>query len=122
MLSYVSVGTNNLQADAAFFDAVLGRMGYKRVMEPPRGVIWGEQMGKPCFGLLTPFDGQPATVGNGTMVALNAKSREEVDAVWKHVIELGGVDEGAPGERFPGFYTAYFRTPSGHKMNVVKLG
>lgn len=122
MLSYVTLGSNDLAADAPFFDALMGHMGYKRVMELPRGIIWGSHPGAPSLGLLTPFDGQPASVGNGTMVALNAKSREEVDSAWKLAQTNGGVDEGAPGERFPGFYAAYFRSPVGHKFAIVKMG
>ena len=63
-----------------------------------------------------------ATVGNGTMVALEAKDPAQVDAVYAKAIELGGTDEGAPGERFPGFYAAYFRDLDGNKVCVFKMG
>ena len=61
----------------------------------------------------TGIDKRPATVGNGTMVALGAASREQVDAVHAKALELGGSDEGAPGQRWPGFYAAYFRDLDG---------
>jgi len=72
-----------------------------------------------------PYDGQDATVGNGTMVALAADTREQVDQVYAKAIELGGADEGAPGSRGPeqmGFYGAYFRDPDGNKLCVFKMG
>lgn len=122
MLSYVTLGSDDLQADAPFFDTVLGHLGCKRIMELPHGIIWGSQLGAPSLGLLNPFNKQAASVGNGTMVALAAASREQVDSVWQLVQTLGGADEGAPGERFPGFYAAYFRSPTGHKFAVVKMG
>ncbi|RZM31344.1 MAG: VOC family protein, partial [Sphingomonas sp.] len=72
-----------------------------------------------------PYDGAAATAGNGTMVALAADSREQVDQVYAKAIELGGADEGAAGTRGPeemGFYGAYFRDPDGNKLCVFKMG
>jgi predicted lactoylglutathione lyase len=66
-----------------------------------------------------PHDGKKATVGNGTMVALEGRSRERVDEVYRKAIELGAADEGAPGERSPGFYAGDFRDLDGNKL-VVK--
>ena len=63
-----------------------------------------------------------STPGNGTMVALTAKDRTQVDEFYAHAKTLGCTCEGAPGERMPGFYAAYFRTPDGHKMNIFKMG
>ena len=71
---------------------------------------------------MKPANGQAASVGNGTMVAIAAKDRAQVDAFYAHCKEHGCTCEGAPGERMPGFYAAYFRTPEGHKMNIFKMG
>ena len=122
MISYITLGSDDVQADAVFFDTVLGAMGCKRAMEFGRGIIWGSPAGQLCLGLISPFNRQPATAGNGNMVALNAESREEVDRLWQLALDNGGSDEGAPGERMPGFYAAYFRSPKGHKMALVKIG
>ena len=43
------------------------------------------------------YDGNAATVGNGVMVAVRAKSTDEVATLYNKAIELGGTDEGAPG-------------------------
>jgi predicted lactoylglutathione lyase len=77
------------------------------------------------LGQRTPYDGGTATSGNGTMVALAADSREQVDQMYAKAIELGGGDEGAPGIRGPeqmGFYGAYFRDPDGNKFCAYKMG
>ena len=64
-----------------------------------------------------PFDGNPATVGNGVMVALMVDSTDKVDALYAKAIELGGTDEGAPGARSDNFYAGYFRDLDGNKLN-----
>ena len=74
--------------------------------------------GKPMFAVLKPFDGEPATAGNGTMVALSAADPAQVQALHAKALALGGQDKGAPGERGKGFYGAYFRDLDGHKLAV----
>lgn len=122
MIGYVTLGTDNLKAAAAFYDALLGSMGAKRFMENERLVIWATAPGAPMLGLITPFDGRPASVGNGTMVALAGGSRKGVDSLYARALALGATDEGAPGERIPGFYAGYFRDPEGNKLNVFHMG
>jgi len=68
--------------------------------------------------LVRPHDGQPATAGNGTMVALVVDTNEKVDRVYQKAIELGGTCEGPAGPRSDGFYAGYFRDPDGNKLNV----
>jgi predicted lactoylglutathione lyase len=74
------------------------------------------------FVVCTPFDEQPASVGNGMMVALKAGSPEQVDQIHALALAHGGADEGAPGPRGPGFYGAYFRDLDGNKLCVFKMG
>lgn len=122
MIGYVTLGTNDLPRAAAFYDALLAELGGKRIMEFDRGYAWGNGIpGMPGVGVMTPFDGQTATVGNGMMVALFAPSREAVDRVHRKALELGGSDEGACGERMPGFYAGYFRDLDGNKLNVFHM-
>lgn len=122
MIGYVTLGTNDLARSTAFYDALLGELGAKRIMESPRFVAWGTSMQAPSIGVILPFDGQPATRGNGTMVALAVKSPAQVDALHAKALELGGSDEGAPGERFKGFYAGYFRDLDGNKLNFFCMG
>ena len=65
-----------------------------------------------------PFDGKPASFGNGVMVALDARDPAQVDRIHAIALANGGSDEGAPGVRGGGFYAAYFRDPDGNKLNA----
>lgn len=122
MIGYITLGTNDLPQSGEYFDKLFAPLGAKRILELPHGIFWGTSMANPFIGLLKPANGQPSTMGNGTMVALTAKDRAQVDAFYEHAKTLGCTCEGAPGERMPGFYAAYFRTPDGHKMNIFKMG
>lgn len=119
MLAYVTLGTRDLDRAAGFYDALLPLVGGKRMMEEAGYYIaWSDGSPNAGLGITYPFDKAQATVGNGTMVALQASSPEVVDAVHARALELGGTDEGAPGERWPGFYAGYFRDLDGNKLNV----
>lgn len=123
MIAYTTLGTADLPRAAAFYDAVLAELGAKRFMEEPDYYIaWGNSEDGAGLGITWPFNKEAASVGNGTMVALAATRREQVDAVYAKAIELGGTDEGAPGQRYPGFYAAYFRDLDGNKLNCCYLG
>ena len=120
MVGYVTVGTNDFERAAKFYDALLAVLDGKRAMEMDRFIAWSS--GSNMMSIIKPFDGKAATVGNGVMVALAASSREQVDAVHKKALELGGKDEGAPGPRGDGFYAAYFRDLDGNKLNAFFMG
>jgi predicted lactoylglutathione lyase len=122
MIGYVTLGTNDLARASAFYDALLAVIGAVRQMESERFIAWGVSPTQPSLGLIKPYDGQPATSGNGTMVALVVDSRDKVDAVYAKAIELGARDEGPAGPRGEGFYAGYFRDPDGNKLAVFKAG
>jgi len=117
MIGYITLGTNDIDKAAAFYDALFDVVGEKRIWDSERFIGWGNP-DKPAamFSVIKPHDGQPATVGNGTMVALRAKNKEQVDALYHKALELGGTDEGAPGFRMEPFYGAYFRDLDGNKI------
>lgn len=117
MIGYVTLGTNDLDKAAQFYDALLGELGANRVMEAETFVAWSRGPDSPALSAIKPADGNPATVGNGVMVALAVDENEKVDRLHAKALELGATDEGAPGERGPGFYAAYFRDPDGNKLN-----
>ncbi len=116
MIGYVTVVTNDLARAAAFYDGLLQEIGGKRAMEDERFIGWGAGKGSPMLLVMKPFDGKPATAGNGGMVALAAGSQEKVDALYKKAIALGAQDEGAPGNRGGTFYGAYCRDLDGNKL------
>lgn len=122
MIGYVTLGTSDLPRATAFYDGLLGALGAKRVFENDRGIGWGTGMNSPSLAVTRPFDGQPATSGNGTMVALAADSKEKVAAIHKLALELGGSDEGKPGPRSETFYAAYFRDLDGNKLSCFFIG
>ena len=120
MIGYVTLGTNDMDKGAAFYDALLGMLGAGRMMESEKGIVWAIDPSKPAFSLMHPHDGNPASVGNGVMIALAVGSNEQVDKMHAKALELGGTDEGAPGPRGEntGFYAGYFRDLDGNKLNV----
>ena len=122
MIGYVTLGTNDLQRAAGFYDALLAEIGAKRTWDLGRGIGWGVAKDKPSLAIMKPYDGQPATVGNGVMVALVVDSHEKVDRVHRKALELGGKDEGPAGPRGKGFYAGYFRDLDGNKLNVFCAG
>jgi uncharacterized glyoxalase superfamily protein PhnB len=118
MLGYVTLGTNNHEQACAFYDALMGSIGQGRVFDMDGFVAWGSSMDEAAVTITRPFDGNPATVGNGVMVAMKMPSKEAVDAFYQKAIELGATDEGAPGQRGEGFYAGYFRDLDGNKLNA----
>ncbi len=124
MFSYVCLGTNNLARGRAFYDAVLAPLGHARVQgaDDATSSTWGLDDPGPHLWLTVPFDGNPASVGNGVMVSFLAPSRDAVDAFHAAALAHGGSDEGAPGLRphyGPHFYSGYVRDPDGNKINAV---
>jgi catechol 2,3-dioxygenase-like lactoylglutathione lyase family enzyme len=122
MIGYVTLGSNNLPRAAAFYDALLAELGAKRMMQTEQFVAWSVNPKLPGLSVTTPYNKQPATVGNGGMVALVVDSAAKVDALHRKALALGGTDEGAPGPRGEGFYAGYFRDPDGNKLNVFFAG
>ena len=122
MIGYVTLGTNDLARAAPFYDALAAELGTGRMMETDRFIAWGTAGGAPGIGITLPFDCQPATIGNGVMVALAAQDRAQVDRIYALALRLGGVDEGVPGDRGGGFYAAYFRDLDGNKLNAFVMG
>lgn len=121
MIGYVTLGSNDLPRAWAFYDALMAEIGASRTWESPTGVAWGKKRG-PGIGVMKPFNGEPATHGNGTMVALTMASKADVDRVYAKAIALGALDEGPAGPRGEGFYAGYFRDPDGNKLCVFVMG
>jgi catechol 2,3-dioxygenase-like lactoylglutathione lyase family enzyme len=122
MIGYVTLGTNDLARAARFYDGLLIALGATRWLEGEREIVWARPEGGPAISVLKPFDGRPATVGNGVMVGLAMGSRAEVDALYAIALNLGASDEGKPGPRGSNFYAAYFRDLDGNKLNAFFIG
>jgi len=123
MIGYVTVGTNDLGAAARFYDAIAAEMGVGRMMEFDNFIAWGTPGGAAGIAATKPFDGNAASVGNGVMVAFEAKDQAQVDRLYSIALAHGGTDEGPPGPRGDsGFYAGYFRDPDGNKLNAFVMG
>ncbi len=130
MFSHITVGTQNLHLSAVFYDALLIPLGLQRRPVTPDGgpeaACWvSKDHVLPRFYVYSPFNGQPASVGNGAMVAFVAPSKQAVDASYKAGMQAGGADEGSPGERAhygAGYYGAYLRDPDGNKIHIAYRG
>lgn len=122
MIGYVTVGTNDLEKAAQFYDAIAKEMGVGRMMGDENFIAWANPGGAAGVAASKPFDGQPATAGNGTMIALEAKDHEQVKKLYEIALTNGGSCEGEPGPRSEGFYAAYFRDPDGNKLNAFVMG
>jgi len=134
VFTYICLGTNDLKQAVRFYDATLGALGLSRCdvgdeSEWEGWVGWGayEEHGRRevALWLCQPFDGRPATVGNGTMVALQAATWQQVQAFHAAALSHGGQSEGEPGLRpqyNADFYAAYVRDPDGNKIAAVCRG
>lgn len=127
MYAHIQLGVHDLGRMTAFYDEVLRHLGMLRFTElarvGPAGVLWRHPgLRWPQFVLHHPFDGQPATVGNGSQVSFLAPTRDAVDAAWHSALAHGGSDAGGPGLRpryAEDFYAAYCLDPEGHKLCFV---
>jgi catechol 2,3-dioxygenase-like lactoylglutathione lyase family enzyme len=119
MFTHMTVGTNDLVAARAFYDAVLQPLGYKRLFDLEDRSGYGAD--SPKFFVLRPIDGKAATYGNGATIGLVAPSREAVNEFHKQALARGGQCEGPPGPRQfgPNMYAAYVRDPTGNKLAVI---
>ena len=117
----MTVGTNDIARAAIFYDAIAAEPGVGRMMEFPNFVAWGNPGGAAGIAATKPFDGNAATIGNGVMVALEARDRDQVDRVHAVALAHGGSCDGPPGPRSDTFYAGYFRDPDGNKLNAFLM-
>jgi catechol 2,3-dioxygenase-like lactoylglutathione lyase family enzyme len=127
MIGYVTLGTNDLERAARFYDPIAAELGVGRMMDFDSFIAWGNMDGAAGIAATKPFDGEAATVGNGTMVALQAQDRDQVQRLYDIALANGGTSEGEPGPRGKPdangmvFYAAYFRDPDGNKLNAFLM-
>ncbi len=123
MLHHVSIGVADVERAARFYDSVLSKLGFKRVMEiTPYGIAYGLQM--PQFWVQMPHDQNGPSSGNGTHIAFSASSKSAVNAFHAAAVSAGGKDEGAPGPRpeyTAAYYGAFVRDLDGNKIEAVYL-
>lgn len=120
MLSGVCIGTNDLTAAGAFYDAVLATIGMSCVLSEPCERGYAGADGRITLFLVIPYNEQRATFGNGTQIMFYAPDADTVRAFHRVALLHGGSDEGKPGPRHyhPAYYGAYIRDLDGNKLNV----
>jgi catechol 2,3-dioxygenase-like lactoylglutathione lyase family enzyme len=120
-VGYLCVGANDFDKATAFYDALLGEMGGKRLMPTPQGLMY--RLGSGAMIMVTrPYNKEPASIGNGAMVAFQVDSKDQVAAVHAKALELGGSCEGEPGPRGAFGDFAYFRDLDGNKLCAYFTG
>lgn len=122
MVSYITLGADDIERATAFYDAVFGALGHRRVWRQGTWAGYGPEGDDHGVILVcSPFDEQPARAGNGVMVGLHAESPAQVDAFHAAALAHGGSCEGTPGPREAygeGYYLAYVRDPTGNKLSA----
>lgn len=118
MIAYCTIGTNDMDRSIEFYDAIFGALGAVREETSPAWTRYGRagESAKVC--LTPPFNREPASFGNGSMLAFAAPDYPAVDAFYASALVLGGTDEGLPGVREGTHYVAYVRDPDGNKLCV----
>lgn len=122
MFLYITLGTNDLARAKRFYDPVMAALGHVLRGQDGSEIGYGPpDAPRTLFWVTRPYDGRPATIGNGSMPAFQATSRTAVDAFYRAGLAHGGTDEGAPGLRAHGahFYACYLRDPDGNKISAV---
>lgn len=122
MIGYATIGANDGEKSGKFYDAVFNALDVERKFSDGGWIGYGPKSeDKHSIYVCPPFDGKPATAGNGSMLAFKAGSKEEVDVAHAAGLANGGTDEGKPGFRPPEkqtWYGAYLRDPAGNKIAV----
>ena len=124
MIGYVTVGVDDIASAERFYTAFLPALGYQ--VEYYHGDLSfipptpeGQKQISPDFYVKSPFNGDAASAGNGTMVAFDAQNQRQVRALHAAALAAGGRDEGAPGFRADygaRFFVGYLRDPQGNKI------
>ncbi|HAY05490.1 MAG TPA: glyoxalase, partial [Hyphomonas sp.] len=109
MIGYVTLGTTDLARAAKFYDAIAAELETPRMFTMDNFIAWGTPEGGAGIGLCYPHDGKAMSVGNGVMVALQAKDKAQVHRLYDLAISMGATCEGPPGPRGDTFYAGYFR-------------
>lgn len=123
MIDHTGIGAADIASSAVFYDAALGALGMRRVMQLPQGEGTdgiGYGIDYPVFWIdrFHPW-------GQKYHTAFAAKNRAEVDAFYAAALAAGGADNGPPGLRdtasgYPQcYYAAFVLDPDGNNIEAV---
>lgn len=117
MIGYITLGTNNITKAAEFYDAIFEELGARKVHNYDRFVSWAVEGSDIFFAIMTPYNQEPASFGNGSMIAIKVLDESVAQGVHAKAMTLGAKNEGDPGIRQANYYCAYFRDLDGNKLN-----
>ena len=112
-INYFVLGTNNRKKAVVFYDELFDGCGISKIQGQGRMTLWGNE--EFMFAIAEPFDGNPASNGNGTMLGFHVDSIEEVNRLHQKAVDLGGVSEGEPRMR-SNMHSAYVRDLDSNKL------
>jgi len=122
MISHTTFGTNDLRRAEEFFDKLLPSLNGKKHVKTDRAIFYSFGDGSAKLAISVPFNGEEASVGNGTMLAFTVPSNEDVERIHDLALSLGAKNEGDPGPRYEGlYYGAYFKDLDSNKFAVFHL-
>ena len=116
MIGFATIGTNDLNRAVKFYDELLGLINIKEVDKSERMKMYGIAKDQGTLVVLIPQNKREQQPGNGNMIGIRVDTKENIERLYAKAIELGGTDEGKPGERAPTFYGAYVRDLDGNKL------
>lgn len=122
MIAYTTIGTADIEKAKAYYLALLEDLEVSVLMDVGRLAALGSASGGAMLAVCTPYNEGAPNPGNGNMVAIAPGSKEMVDKLYARALELGGSDDGEPGQRMDGFYGAYFRDPDNNKICFCHFG
>lgn len=112
-LNYIVLGTNDMAKAIHFYESLFDGTDIEQILSTDRMTYWqGDGF---TFALALPFDQQPATHGNGTMIGFSLNSSDDVTRLHAKALELGGTCEGTPKQRGP-YFSAYVRDLDQNKL------
>ncbi|MEG2803656.1 VOC family protein [Stenotrophomonas sp.] len=120
MLHHLSLGVRDLAIAGAFYDAVLGALGYRRVFEDDSAIGYGLVDEEDLLCLKQRDDA--CAPGPGFHLAFSAPSRAAVQAFHRAALDHAGQDNGPAGLRpdyGDTYYAAFVTDPDGHRIEAV---
>ena len=120
MIDHISIAVRDLAASSRFYEAVLGTLGYSKLIARPTTIGFGKTY--PDFWInLRPNIAAPDPDG-GVHICLRAPSAEAVNAFHAAALKAGASTDGPPGPRpeyTPGYYAAFVADPDGNRIEAV---
>ncbi len=129
MLSYITVGANDVAISGRFYAAILTPLGYEKKEVADAVEFTSQDVPDGGYGPISvyvkkPYDGNKATAGNGSMTAFRAETHEMVRSLHSAGLAAGRSDEGGPrfrDEYADRFYVGYVRGPLGNKVAIFSV-